>query len=532
MSVPIQHGKKIVGLLSIQSYAPRAYDQTALKDLQALAEHCGETLNRIHAEESLRESEERFRQMSENFEDVMWLTDRKVEKVLYINPAYERIFGRSCESLRERLTSFIDAVHPDDRKKVEQMLERERNGKHGPFEYRIIKPDGSVRWILRRTFPIRNQDGEIYLVAGIGQDITERKRAQEELHQSEERYRELFENSKDALYVHDLEGRYIAMNRAAERLVGYTREEVVGKSFTDFIAPEYLQTVRENMSKKLGGQSETTYEIEMVAKGGHRVPVEVSSRLILEEGGPVGVQGTARDITERRRAERERASAAKVLQKFSRRLIEVQENDRQHIARELHDQIGQILTAVKLNLESVRRSCRTDSCIPNIEESIIVMDEAFQRVRELSLDLRPSLLDDLGLTSALRWYVNRYAQRSGIAVQIVSQLENDRRLSRELETACFRITQEALANVARHAKANKVEIRLERLNREISLTIKDNGIGFDAQKLFRSDSSIAALGLRGMEERALAVRGRLEVLSTSAAGTEVRVQFPIQPDYF
>ena len=197
-----------------------------------------------------------------------------------------------------------------------------------------------------------------------------------------------------------------------------------------------------------------------------------------------------------------------------------------------NEPIGQILTAVKLNLESVRRSCRTDSCIPNIEESIIVMDEAFQRVRELSLDLRPSLLDDLGLTSALRWYVNRYAQRSGIAVQIVSQLENDRRLSRELETACFRITQEALANVARHAKANKVEIRLERLNREISLTIKDNGIGFDAQKLFRSDSSIAALGLRGMEERALAVRGRLEVLSTSAAGTEVRVQFPIQPDYF
>ena len=137
--------------------------------------------HRKRAEESLHESEERFRQLAENIDDVVWIADRSITKLLYINPAYEKVFGRSCESVYERLNSFLDAVHPDDLDNVQRMLERQREGHFEPFEYRIIRPDGSVRWILRRMFPILNDKGEIYRVAGLVQDIPGRKRAEEGL---------------------------------------------------------------------------------------------------------------------------------------------------------------------------------------------------------------------------------------------------------------------------------------------------------------------------------------------------------------
>ena len=156
--------------------------------------------------------------------------------------------------------------------------------------------------------------------------IAERKQAEDELRESEERYRELFENARDAIYVHDLDGIYIRVNKAAERLSGYTREEIVGHNFWEFVAPEHIKHVREHFSTKLAQQGETTYECDVIAKDGRRVPVEVSSRAIYENGVLVGVQGMARDITERKWAQ-------DALLMFSRRLIEAQEDERRRIAR-------------------------------------------------------------------------------------------------------------------------------------------------------------------------------------------------------
>ncbi len=774
MTVPVRHAAKIVGVLSIQSYTPRAYDHSALKDLEALADHCGEALSRIRAEESLYESEERFRQLAENIDDVIWIADRSITKLLYINPAYEKVFGRSCESVYERLNSFLDAVHPDDHDNVQRMLERQREGHFEPFEYRIVRPDGSVRWILRRTFPILNDKGEIYRVAGLGQDITGRKRAEEglsnlrreleltmesmeegvhrvdrqgkivfenqaaarmlgwevadligrpahltkhhtradgtfypeeecpiyatirggisrhvtdevfwrqdgksfpveyttapmrndrdeivgavvtfrditerkraeealreseeryrdlvenshelicthdldglilsanraacaalgydidlfvgkksirdilapevrdqfdeyltrlrqngtssglmivqtksgerrvweyynslrtegvgtpivrgmarditdrrlaesALRESEERYRELFENAKDAIYVHDLKGRYISVNRAAEKLSGYAREEIIGKHFSNFIAPSHLRSARENLCRKLDQRPETTYEAEIVSKTGRRTPVEVSSRLVYENGQPVGVQGTARDISERKQTQ-------EALRIYSRALIEAQETERQRIARELHDEIGQVLTAVRINLQTVQTARSVDEAAPHLEDSIRVTDEALRQVRDLSLDLRPPHLDDFGLTTALRWFIDRFSQRTGIMAEFEAT-DDEQRLTRETETACFRIAQEALTNVARHAKAKRVSVRLSRNRDQLFLIVKDDGVGFDVKAL--KDSTPVALGLRGMRERASAVRGRIDIDSADGKGTQVRVRFPI-----
>ena len=396
MSVPIRHGPNIIGLFSIHSYQPHRYSAASLDELQSLADMCGQALNRIRAEHSLYESEERFRQIAENIDEVIWMVDLGVKNLLYINPAYERIWGRSCESAYARIPSVLDAVHPDDRKKAERMLQQRLLGDYQSLEYRIIRPDGAVRWIRTRAFPIRDAEGTAYRLAGIAEDITESKCAETEL------------------------------------------------------------------------------------------------------------------------------------RSYSRRLIEAQESERKHIARELHDEIGQVLTAVRINLQSLEQLCDSSSIVNQVAEDIRVIDEALRRVRDLSFELRPSLLDDLGLAAATRWYVDRYMRRAAIKaeVQIDSEISQIR-LSRDVETACFRILQEALANVARHAQARNVSITLRNFGSTLQLSVKDNGIGIESTCLQNSSDQSTTLGLRGMEERALAVAGRLDIVSAQSLGTEIRASFPI-----
>jgi len=358
-------------------------------------------------------------------------------------------------------------------------------------------------------------------VAELEKRIAERKRAEIALRESEERYRELFENAKDAIYVHDLEGTYLSINRAAEKLSGYSRGEIIGHNFKEFVAPEHVKYVRDSFWKKLAQQGETTYEVDVIKKDGRRVPIEVSSRAIYENGILVGVQGMARDITERKLAQ-------DALQMFSHHLIEAQEEERRRIARELHDQIGQILTAVKMNLHAVQRFSQGPEARSYIKDNMEAVDEALRLVRDLSVELRPPILDDLGLTTALRWYVDRYTKRTGLNVDVVVDLpDENERFARELETACFRIAQEALTNVVRHAKATQVILRLTIDTNVLFLIVKDDGVGFDVERLRKRALRVATLGLVSMQERAHAAGGRIEIESAPASGTEIRFSLPL-----
>jgi signal transduction histidine kinase len=213
---------------------------------------------------------------------------------------------------------------------------------------------------------------------------------------------------------------------------------------------------------------------------------------------------------------------------FSRQLIEAQEEERRRIARELHDQIGQVLTAVKMNLHSVQRVCNGTESGTYIKDNIEAVDEALRLVRDLSVDLRPPLLDDLGLVTALRWYVDRYAKRTGIAGDVIIKLQDqNERFSRELETACFRIAQEALTNIVRHARAKRVSVRLRKEEKLLVLSVKDDGVGFDPEALRRRSPGAVTLGLLGMQERAHAAGGVVEINSKNSKGTEIRLKLPL-----
>lgn len=452
-------------------------------------------------------------------------------RLLAVNPAYCGI--TDCTETELRLTSdFRTLTHPDDLPTAE-MIRALKAGEIPAFtlEGRHIRKDGSIVWVRNTISLIRDDAGRSTHFVQLTEDITEYKQIaarlrevqarNEAMCQSEERYRELFENSKDALYLHDMSGRYTSVNRAAERLSGYTREELIGKHFSNLVPGEYESHVREQLCRKLETSGETTYEVEMITKSGQLVPVEVNSRLIVENGLPVSVQGCVRDVTERKRAQ-------EASRTYLRRLIEAQEAERRRISLELHDQVGQILTAVKMNLHALQKTCAEPEILKSIQENLSVLDEAVDQVRDLSVDLRPALLDDFGLVVAVRWYLERQAKSTGITAEFISlSLDEDDRFTAELETACYRIVQEGVTNIIRHAGARRISVRLERTGAELMLVIADDGCGFNVKTTLADGPGAATLGLRGMEERAQAVGGTLLIDSAPGLGTQVCVSLPV-----
>jgi signal transduction histidine kinase len=214
------------------------------------------------------------------------------------------------------------------------------------------------------------------------------------------------------------------------------------------------------------------------------------------------------------------------LQSLSSRMLEVQESERRHIARELHDEIGQALTAVKLHLQSALRRGGSEARQP-LEECVQITDQALEQVRNLSLNLRPSQLDDLGLVAALRWQIGRQAAASGLQTDFQADELNER-LEPALETACFRFVQEAMTNVARHAQARHAWIEARRKDDRLRVSVRDDGKGFDVAGATREAIARGSLGLLGMQERVGLAGGRLNVSSRPGQGTTIVAEFPLR----
>jgi signal transduction histidine kinase len=214
------------------------------------------------------------------------------------------------------------------------------------------------------------------------------------------------------------------------------------------------------------------------------------------------------------------------LQALSHRLVEAQEVERRRIARELHDEVGQALTVIKINLQAAQRLKDPAAWAEHLEESIRTVQQTLQQVRNLSLDLRPSLLDDLGLVPAVRWYIDRQAQQAGLEAEFVTDLA-DERFSSDLEIVCFRIVQEALTNVVRHAQAERIKVGLEQHDSCLHLRIQDDGVGFDVQEALHQAAGGTSLGLLSMQERVALLGGEMRIDSAPGRGTEIEVQLPI-----
>ncbi len=270
------------------------------------------------------------------------------------------------------------------------------------------------------------------------------------------------------------------------------------------------------------------------------VQLEVSLKTLTLRLGELVQKRTAAleaQIVEHKRVEAERAllfeevqSSRQRLQSLTRQLIDSQEKERRHLARELHDEIGQVLTGVKTNLQSLQLAFDPQTLTARLEESIEVVDRALRQISDLSLDLRPSLLDDFGLAPALEWYARRQAGRSGFSVRFAAVPE-DMHLPPNLETTCFRVAQAAITNIARHAQAKHVVVELCQSETELQLLIRDDGVGFDAEAMLARTAQNESFGLLAMQERVALVGGQIEFRSSPGRGTEIQVRLPLDESH-
>ena len=359
----------------------------------------------------------------------------------------------------------------------------------------------------------------------------------------------MLEHLPIAVFIVDASGRPIYMNRSALGLLGKGLEEIgpqdrVGdlpKVFMAYVAgTDTLYPVeRSPLARGLTGEISTVDDME-IRQQGHTIPLEVSAAPIFDEKGEIAFAiAVLRDIGDRKKVDRELSqrrnelesliaqvrAGRRRLQILSRRRIEVQEAERRGLARELHDEIGQALTAIKIHLQTAMRLPEAVPVESYLTEGIGIVERVLDQVRNLSLDLRPSMLDDLGLMASLRWYLDRQSQTSGIKIGFIGDPSIER-LPQEIETTCFRLVQEALTNVLRHARASEVHVEVTSVESGLKLVIRDNGIGFDVADAMEHARSGESSGLLGMEERAFLAGGEIDLKSDLGKGTEIRVVIP------
>jgi PAS domain S-box-containing protein len=399
------------------------------------------------------------------------------------------------------------------------------------LEYRLRRYDGEYQYILDRGSPFNDLDGNFAGFIGSCYDITERKQAEEAL---QEMNLALI-NAMPGIAILNSEGRYERVNEAYAQMVGYVPSELIGKGWAPTVTPDDMKLALEAYQRMLS-EGDGEFEARAVRKDGSLFYKHVlMAKRTAKDGTFLGHHCFMRDITERKQAEEERARLLKEvqdsnarLQHLSRRMLEVQEEERRRIARELHDQTGQSLTSLLVGLrvlEDLPTLGRAQTQASDLRK--ITMD-ALKEVKRLAMGLRPALLDDLGLEAALKRLVKESAQTYRVSMDLHIKGLTNRRLPPPVETGFYRIAQEALTNMGRHAAAKNVSVLLTCSESSVKLIIEDDGCGFDVEKALRLPGSSKHLGLLGMHERVSLLNGTISVESTPDSGTTIYVQLPLE----
>ncbi|HEY3053634.1 MAG TPA: MHYT domain-containing protein [Thermoanaerobaculia bacterium] len=327
---------------------------------------------------------------------------------------------------------------------------------------------------------------------------------------------ELFEQAPQAVALMDGDDRMIRTNREFTRLFGYDPKDAVGRRLSELILPDQWHVKAERYANLAANGERVDVEVIRQRKDGRRLQVSMVRVPVSVPSGQVETYAIFSDITERKRAE-------EALRTFPRRLIEIQETERQQMARELHDEIGQVLTSVGMML-TLSKQLPPDQAQARVAEARSLLNGLIAQVRNLALDLRPAMLDDFGLVAALQWLFERYVAQTGVRVDFKQHGLDGTRLGAETETAAYRIVQEALTNVARHAEVNVATVEISAMNDVLRVEIEDRGVGFDPQLIQSTGHSV---GLAGMRERANILGGHLTIETSSGAGTRITAELPL-----
>ena len=479
----------------------------------------------LRAEETINKAEVLFSQLWEISVDGMRLIDES-GNIILVNDAYCRIVEMKKNNLLGK--SFSVVYHPSEQSQVQELYQRDAisNEIKTHFERANTLWNGKIRWFeFSNSFLDLHNSGKVTL--SIIKDITERKKHEKELIESEKKFRMIFNNANDAVFVTQLTadktyGDFIEVNDVACERFGYAREEFLLLSPSAIIYPKHIDEFNKSIEKLLS-ENHVVYQVTHKAKDKRLIPAEISSHLFHYEG-KMTVLSIARDITERKQAEEKLKRSSIVLRNLASHLQSVREEERGLIAREIHDELGQVLTVLKIQISLLANKLRSDQGDLKIRMDSLsnLIDGAVDSVQKIASKLRPVILDELGLLSAIEWQTQEFQRVSGVHCSL-SLPEAEINFEKEKSTAVFRIFQEALTNVMRHSKASIVSVLVQKTHNLFTLQVADNGIGISNEQI----KDFHSLGLIGINERAMIVGGEVYIEGIPNLGTRVRLEIPL-----
>ena len=461
----------------------------------------------------LEENERRFRQLVSILPDAV-IVHRNF-KILFANQAAARMLRAASpqEMVGKSILSFI---HDSEKEKVRQRVALMLGQKIVlPLEKeRYVRSDGGVFWAEIAAIPFVTEDEDAVLV--VLRDVTTQESMLRELAKSEKRFRTLARLLPAAVFIMGENNELLFVNAASENVAGYTVEESLAMDFSKIIEPEaYLKMEKEVAALTLGESFQ--FELRTLDGSGRWRWLEITLLKTIQDGKEV-IFGAAFNATWRKETERQ-------LKELAQRLVVAYEEERGHIARELHDEVGQQLIGMKFALENASRHVTTEQSEIALQEARGMLSELMIQVREMSLSFRPAILDDLGLLPTLLWYFERYTQRYNIHVSF-NHADIDRRFADVIEITAYRIVQESLTNVARHAQVRDVDVSVRAADQLLHIRIQDDGVGFDVDEALEA---YASRGLAGMRERVDLLGGDLHIASEPGAGVTIIASLPLRP---
>jgi len=464
---------------------------------------------------ALKKSEEKYRNYIDSAPDGVFVTD-DTGKYLEVNQAACRITGYSKEELLELAMSDLLSG-----KSVEEVkaffIQLEKDGTYN-LESTFRHKNGSINWMQIVAVQLSKMQFLCFV-----KDITDTKLVNEALKESEDRFRSFFELTADLMVIADINGYFKDVNSSWTNILGYAKEDLIGKPYLEYIHPQDIDYTKQFIEEKLvQGDTVLFFENRYLKKDGEFLWLEWTSQPNFLKGYTYAI---ARDITERKRAESELKNSLEQLHQLTQHIDKVREEERVAISRELHDDLGQALTAVNIDMRLIKQNITNPDVISRINKVSALVGETIKAVQRLTSRLRPQIIDDLGLDAAIEWHTKEFSQRFGVKIKL--DLDLNIIISPDASLTVFRIMQESLTNIARHSKATFVDIKFARTNGKIHFRISDNGIGITENEI----KSKKSFGLIGMKERAASLGGTIEISYQKDVGTAILLTFPFKSEW-
>src|SRR5581483_2655185 len=480
-------------------------------------------------------AERRYADLVASLEAIVWRADAHTFLFRFVSRQAERILGYPVERWIREPDFWKGHMHPEDRIWAPAFCAKATAAREShDFDYRMIANDGRTVW-LRDIVHVVVEDDEPRELVGVMIDITAHKLAEEDSRRNEARYRTLFEAAQDAIFL--MEGdRFIECNPHTLRMFGCLPEQIIGKTPINFSPArqpdggDSAAMARGRIQAAMLGVNQR-FEWRHCRLEGHEFDAEVSLTRV-ELGAAPRLLAMVRDVSERKLAQTRLQQSSEQLRALTLRLQSLREEERTHISREIHDELGQMLTSIKIDLRCIEQDLEKlepATANPILERAVAASETAdtlARTVQRIAAELRPGLLDSLGLVTALQFEAAQFQERTGIICRLQTP-DPEPKLPIELATAFFRIFQEALTNVVRHADATEVVVRFEENEGSLFLEVRDNGRGITSADLLSPES----IGVLGMRERARQFGGDVLFQPGTGGGTVVNVRIPSKPEH-